>query len=38
MDKDITTEAKEPALFTGAAWFDPIEAGLRGGSAASSRN
>ena len=30
MDKDSNTEAGEPALFAGAAWFDPIEAGLRG--------
>ena len=30
MDKDSTTAADEPALFAGAAWFDPIEAGLRG--------
>src|SRR3712207_2175633 len=30
MDEDSTTESKEPALFAGAAWFDPIEAGLRG--------
>ena len=29
MDEDSTTESKEPALFAGAAWFDPIEAGLR---------
>lgn len=30
MDQDSTTAAGEPALFAGAAWFDPIEAGLRG--------
>jgi transposase-like protein len=30
MDQDGTTESKEAALFAGAAWFDPIEAGLRG--------
>src|SRR5215203_4043939 len=30
MDKDSSTDAGEPALFAGAAWFDPIEAGLRG--------
>ena len=30
MDEDSTTAAGEPALFAGAAWFDPIEAGLRG--------
>ena len=29
MDEDSSTEAGEPALFAGAAWFDPIEAGLR---------
>jgi putative transposase len=29
MDKDNTTATGEPALFAGAAWFDPIEAGLR---------
>jgi putative transposase len=30
MDEDNTTAAEGPALFAGAAWFDPIEAGLRG--------
>jgi hypothetical protein len=30
MHDDSTTESKEPALFTRAAWFKPIEAGLRG--------
>jgi putative transposase len=30
MDNDSSTDAGEPALFAGAAWFDPIEAGLRG--------
>src|SRR5687768_16044811 len=30
MDKNGTTAADEPALFAGEAWFDPIEAGLRG--------
>jgi len=30
MDKDSSTDAGEPELFAGAAWFDPIEAGLRG--------
>src|SRR3712207_9191795 len=30
MDEDSTTATGEPALFAGAAWFDPIEAGLRG--------
>jgi putative transposase len=29
MDEDSSTEGGEPALFTGASWFDPIEAGLR---------
>src|SRR3712207_4259415 len=26
MDKDSSTDAGEPALFAGAAWFDPIAA------------
>ena len=30
MDEDSTTATGEPALFAGEAWFDPIEAGLRG--------
>ncbi len=31
MDKNSTkAAAAEPAVFTGEAWFDPIEAGLRG--------
>jgi putative transposase len=30
MDEDSTTATVEPALFAGEAWFDPIEAGLRG--------
>jgi len=30
MDNDSSVDAGEPALFAGAAWFDPIEAGLRG--------
>ena len=30
MDEDSTKGATEPALFAGEAWFDPIEAGLRG--------
>ena len=30
MDNDSSAVAGEPALFAGAAWFDPIEAGLRG--------
>ena len=30
MDNDSSADAGEPALFAGAAWFDPIEAGLRG--------
>jgi putative transposase len=30
MNQDSTTESKGAALFAGAAWFDPIEAGLRG--------
>ena len=30
MHEDSTTATGEPALFAGAAWFDPIEAGLRG--------
>ncbi len=29
MGKDSNTEAGEPALFAGEAWFDPLEAGLR---------
>jgi putative transposase len=29
MGKDSNTEAGEPALFAGQAWFDPLEAGLR---------
>jgi putative transposase len=29
MDKDSTTATEDPTLFAGAAWFDPIEAGLR---------
>ena len=30
MNKDSTTAAVADGLFAGAAWFDPIEAGLRG--------
>src|SRR5215218_3531200 len=30
MDNDSSADTGEPALFAGAAWFDPIEAGLRG--------
>ena len=30
MDKDSSKELAEEALFAGEAWFDPIEAGLRG--------
>ncbi len=30
MDEDSTTATGQPALFAGPAWFDPIEAGLRG--------
>src|ERR687886_302118 len=30
MDKDSTTAASPEGLFAGEAWFDPIEAGLRG--------
>jgi putative transposase len=30
MDKDSTTAASADGLFAGDAWFDPIEAGLRG--------
>jgi putative transposase len=30
MSKDSTTAAVADGLFAGAAWFDPIEAGLRG--------
>jgi putative transposase len=30
MDEDSTTATGQSALFAGAAWFDPIEAGLRG--------
>jgi len=30
MDKDSTTAANTDGLFVGDAWFDPIEAGLRG--------
>src|SRR5215218_1202190 len=30
MDKDSTTAASPEGLFAGDAWFDPIEAGLRG--------
>jgi putative transposase len=29
MDNHSSADAGEPALFAGAAWFDPIEAGLR---------
>jgi putative transposase len=29
MDKDSSKGPTEGALFTGKAWFDPIEAGLR---------
>jgi len=29
MDTSSTNAAEEPTLFAGAAWFDPIEAGLR---------
>ena len=30
MNKDSTTPASAEGLFAGDAWFDPIEAGLRG--------
>ncbi len=30
MDKDSSRGPAEQALFAGEAWFDPIEAGLRG--------
>src|SRR4051812_38636097 len=30
MDKDNSKAAAEQGLFAGEAWFDPIEAGLRG--------
>jgi putative transposase len=30
MNKDSTTAASPDGLFAGAAWFDPIEAGLGG--------
>ena len=30
MDKDSSKGLAEQALFAGEAWFDPIEAGLRG--------
>ena len=30
MDKNSTTPAVADGLFAGEAWFDPIEAGLRG--------
>ena len=30
MDEDSTKGAAEAALFAGEAWFDPVEAGLRG--------
>ena len=30
MDKDSTTAVSPEGLFSGEAWFDPIEAGLRG--------
>src|SRR5919107_6224886 len=30
MDKDSSKAAAEQGLFAGEAWFDPIEAGLRG--------
>src|ERR671932_2517009 len=30
MDEDSTTAASPEGLFAGDAWFDPIEAGLRG--------
>jgi transposase-like protein len=30
MNKDSTTSAVADGLFAGDAWFDPIEAGLRG--------
>src|SRR3954467_15038884 len=30
MDKDSSKVPAEQALFAGEAWFDPIEAGLRG--------
>ena len=30
MNKDSTTGASTEGLFAGEAWFDPIEAGLRG--------
>ena len=30
MDENSSKGTPEPTLFTGEAWFDPIEAGLRG--------
>ena len=30
MNKDSTTAANAEDLFAGEAWFDPIEAGIRG--------
>ena len=30
MNKDSTTPASPDGLFAGEAWFDPIEAGIRG--------
>ena len=30
MNKDSSKRAAEQGLFAGEAWFDPIEAGLRG--------
>lgn len=30
MDKDSSKGLAQQALFAGEAWFDPIEAGLRG--------
>jgi putative transposase len=30
MDEDSTRGTTEPTLFAGEAWFDPLEAGLRG--------
>jgi putative transposase len=30
MDEDSTKRPAEPTLFTGEAWFDPLEVGLRG--------
>jgi putative transposase len=30
MENDSTTPSSDATLFAGEAWFDPIEAGLRG--------